>query len=159
MHWQWLIVHVCGYAKLCHLDDELIAPFETNSGNTANIQMARRLMVHCEMVKRLNSKGEQGSVITLNNILASRKHAVVTVELYQTQSCLHIRHIALIPWANNVIFPSTKFCLSKGILALAMKTQELRLFIHGLGVYAGNGTPGKATALGGGQVLDGMETE
>ena len=81
------------------------------------------------MVQHSHVQRFQCLIITLYHLASALQHTLITLHLHQSDSSHHIRHVTLIPCADNVILPSSELSLSQSIFVLTMQTQQLCLAI------------------------------
>ena len=65
------------------------------------------------------------SIHSLYHCTTTSQHLWIAFKLNQSKCCHNIGHVTLVPWTNNIVFPSTKFCFGKCILVLTMQTKQL----------------------------------
>lgn len=70
-----------------------------------------------------------------------------------------IRHIAFIGGVDDVVLPLAELCLGQRVLVLAVQGQQHQLAVDIIAVQPRRGPPDDGAALGGGQVLHGVEAE
>ena len=81
------------------------------------------------MIQHSHVQRFQCLIITLNHLASTLQHTLITLHLHQSDSNHNIRHVTLIPSADNVILPNSELSLSQSILVLTMQTQQLCLTI------------------------------
>ncbi len=109
------------------------------------------------MRKCLHAKRLQGGVIAGDNFTATLQHARIAVQLAEADGRRDVRHVAFVPWADDVVLPCAELRLREGVLRLAMEGEELRLLVDDVIIDAGKAFPCHRAAFGGGQILDGVE--
>ena len=128
-HRQRLIVDIAGNIRLCHLYDNLVSLLGRNAGNARYVQMPRRIMFVIIMIKGLHAERSECSIIATDDLSASFEHVRIALKLLQANCGCDIGHIALIPCADNIVFPCAELCLSEGILRLTVQTEQLQTVI------------------------------
>lgn len=150
---------VGGHAFFRHLLDDLVPLFNGDAGNADQIQMVGA--VHAQHV--MNHMGDAqfiaDGVVFLHHLLSSAKHAGIAVQLAQADGCHDVRHVALVPGPDDVIFPGAHLGLGQSILVLAVKGEQLIHLVDFRVVNALQRQPGAGAALRGGEVLHSMEAE
>ena len=64
-------------------------------------------MVGTFMIEHCNIQIVHGSIILFYNLLTTFEQSVIPFHLNKPHRSHDVRHIALIPWSNDVILPST----------------------------------------------------
>lgn len=109
------------------------------------------------MIQNLDSHRLQSFVILRNHSLSLLKQFRISVKLGKSNCCSNVRHVALVPGTNDVVFPGSELCLRKGILALPMKGIELKPVVEFFVINTIIMVPENRTTLSCCEVLDSVE--
>ena len=120
-HRQRLVVHVAGNATFCHLLYHLVGILTSLTKQTHQIQVMRTAMVCILMIQNCHGQILQSGIVLCHNLLTAFQQALIPFHLNQSQCGHYVRHITLIPRANNIILPCTQFCLCQCIFILTVK--------------------------------------
>ena len=158
-HGHGLVVDIGSYAPDCQFFDEFVSFFGIYAGDPDQIEMVAAVHTREVVIQVLEAEFVADLVVAGDDLLSALQKAGIAIQLAQSYGCHDIGHVAFIPGSNDVIFPGASFCLSQGILVLAMERQKHIELIDFAVINAFQGLPGAGSAFRRGEVLDGMERE
>ena len=156
---QGLVVDVGRHAALREAGYEGVAVRFVEAGDAHEVEVVRAVHRRRVVAEMPEAKFVAQLVVALDNLCAPGEHGGVAVELAKPDGGHDVRHVALVPGSDDVVFPGAELGLGEGVLALAVEREQLVGVVDFRVVDAGDGSPGRGAALGGGEVLDRVERE
>ena len=104
-HRQRLVMHIAGNAALRHFGDDVASLLIGRVRNANDVQVTGGSKILTVMNKVLHAEFIAHRVVLCDNLLSSGKQAGVSVELTETDCRRDVGHIALVPRADDIIFP------------------------------------------------------
>ena len=111
------------------------------------------------MVENFDAQRLKRGVVTRNELAPSFQHAGVALELRQTDSGGYVRHIALIPRPDDVVFPRAKLRFGKRVFRLAVQREKLEITVNLRVVDSRKAAPHDRAAFAGRKVFNRVEGE
>ena len=159
MHRERFIMDVARNIALRHFNDNLLPFRKIRPGNPRYIEMPGRLTVGAIMVENFDAQRLKRGVVTRNELAPSFQHAGVALELRQTDSGGYVRHIALIPRPDDVVFPRAKLRFGKRVFRLAVQREKLEITVNLRVVDSRKAAPHDRAAFAGRKVFNRVEGE
>ena len=105
---QRLVVHVGRDAHLRHSFDDLAALLLVRAGDADQIEVVRAVHVSGMVDHMGDPQLAAYAVINGHDLLTPREQLSVSVELAQTDRGHDVRHVALVPRADDIILPAAQ---------------------------------------------------
>ena len=150
---------VAGHAPLRHPQDDLIALLFPDAGGPRQVQVAGAGIVRGKVGQGPDAQRVQGFIIALDQLMPPLQQAGIALQLLQTYGGHDVRHVALIPRPHDVVLPRPQLGLGQSVLGLSVEAQQLIAVVQLLVVKTRQRAPRRCTALGGSEVLHGVEGE
>ena len=158
-HWKRFIVYVSSNTAFRHLFDDMVPCIGVDVRNTHQVQMVGTVHVRRVMDQMADLQLIAHRIVLVYYLSPALDKPRITVQLAKAYRGHYVRHVALVPGTDDIVFPGAELGLGKRILVLSVQRQELEHLVDLSVFYSADRKPGAGSAFCSRKVLYCMERE